>query len=326
MGCLVWEIVGLDSGSLPLTLRFVPPIGGALYWLRPGTVRLPPWPDKVPFSRGSRRTLVDVALYAGVVAVGAYLLLSDGEATAGTDAGRLDPVAIAVTLGLLALLGLRDKVPFLAARPEVYGFLLIVSLFPVESHVVGWQLVFVCIWWGAAASKLNRHFPYSTSVMIANAPLYPSRVKARLWKSYPDEVRPSRLATLAAYGGTAVEFSRPLVLLLSSGGTLATLALIGMVLLPVHITASFPAGVPLEWNVFMLFGLVFLFGQLRRRAAVGLRPAAPGRGRRHRGTHPDRRQPAAGQGLLPARHALLRRQLGDQPVAVWQGDQGGGEA
>jgi len=27
---------------MPLTLRFLPPIGGILYWLRPGTVRLPP--------------------------------------------------------------------------------------------------------------------------------------------------------------------------------------------------------------------------------------------------------------------------------------------
>ena len=122
---------------MPLTLRFLPPIGGILYWLRPGTVRLPPWPGKVPLTRGSRRTLVDVVLYAAVLGACVYLLVSDGEPAAGTDAGRLDPVAIAVLLGLLALLGLRDKVSFLAARPEVYGFLLLVSLFAVENHVVG---------------------------------------------------------------------------------------------------------------------------------------------------------------------------------------------
>ena len=52
---LVWEILGLGSGSMPLALRFSPPIGGVLYWLRPGTVRLPPFPDKVPFTRGFRR-------------------------------------------------------------------------------------------------------------------------------------------------------------------------------------------------------------------------------------------------------------------------------
>ena len=119
---LLWEILGLGCGSMPLTFRFLPPIGGILYWLRPGTVRLPPWPDRVPLTRGSRRTPLDVALYAGVLGAAVYLLLSSGQALAGTAAGRLDPVAIAVLLGFWVLLGLRDKVSFLAARPEVYGF------------------------------------------------------------------------------------------------------------------------------------------------------------------------------------------------------------
>lgn len=107
---LLWEIAGLGSGSMPLAFRFAPPIGGILYWLRPRTVRLPPWPDKVPLTRGSRRMLADVALYAGVLACGVYLLLSAGETVAGSAAGRLDPVAIGVLLGVLGLLGLRDKV------------------------------------------------------------------------------------------------------------------------------------------------------------------------------------------------------------------------
>src|SRR6478672_10393395 len=64
---LLWEILGLGAGSMPLSFRFVPPIGGVLYWLRPGTVRLPPWPDRVPFTRGTRRTWLDVALYAALV-------------------------------------------------------------------------------------------------------------------------------------------------------------------------------------------------------------------------------------------------------------------
>lgn len=257
---LLWGILGLGEGSMPLTLRFIPPIGGVLYWLRPGTIRLPPWPDHVPLTRGSRRTPVDVLLYAAVLAAGVYLLLADGRAAAGTAAGRLAPVAIAVLLGLLALLGLRDKAPFLAARPEVYGSLLLVSLFPIHNTVVAWQLVFVCIWWGAAASKLNRHFPYTTTVMMSNAPIYPRFVKRRLWKSYPEDARPSRMATLAAHVGAATEFAVPLVLLISSGGTIGTLALVAMLLFHLHILLTFPFGVPLEWNIFMLFGLGFLFG------------------------------------------------------------------
>src|SRR4029079_1344068 len=43
---LLWALLGLGAGAIPLSFRFKPPIGGALYWRRPGTVRLPPWPDR----------------------------------------------------------------------------------------------------------------------------------------------------------------------------------------------------------------------------------------------------------------------------------------
>ena len=162
---LLWEVLGIGSGSMPLTFRFAPPIGGFLYWLRPGTVRLPPWPDKVPLTAGNRRTVADVVLYAGVIAAAVYLLASEGP--------LLDEAAIAVLLALLGTLGLRDKVPFLAARPEVYGFMLVVCLFPPENFIVAWQIIFFCIWWGAASSKLNRHFPYVVSVMISQHALEP---------------------------------------------------------------------------------------------------------------------------------------------------------
>jgi hypothetical protein len=49
---MLWEFVGLGAGSMPLTFRFMPPIGGILYWLRPGTIRLPPFPDRIPLKRG----------------------------------------------------------------------------------------------------------------------------------------------------------------------------------------------------------------------------------------------------------------------------------
>jgi hypothetical protein len=203
---------------------------------------------------------VDVALYAGVIGSAVYLLFSDGEG-AGGGAGRLDPSAIAVLLGLLALLGLRDKVSFLAARPEVYGFLLVVFLFPIENLIVASQLVLVCIWWGAAASKLNRHFAFVISVMISNTPWNRSRkAKAALYEDWPEDVRPGRNARLAAHAGTATEFGLPLVLLLSSGGTVGTIAVVGMILFHTHITSTFPLGVPLEWNLFMIFGILFLFG------------------------------------------------------------------
>jgi hypothetical protein len=57
-----------------------------------------------------------------------------------------------------------------------------------------------------------------------------------------------------------IEFTLPLLLLASRGGTLLTIAVVGMVIFHIHITSTFPLGVPLEWNLFMIFGILFLFG------------------------------------------------------------------
>jgi hypothetical protein len=250
---VLWEIVGLGCGSMPLTFRFLPPIGSILYWLRPGTVRLPPWPDKVPLTRGARRTVVDVLLYAGVLASLVYLLVS--------DVARLEPAAIAVLLGFLVALGLRDKVSFLASRAEVYGPLLVAFMFPVHNMFVAGQIVFLCIWLGAASSKLNRHFPYVVSVMISNTPWNRSRkAKSRLYERHPDDLRPGRNAAFAAHLGTVMEFTLPIVLFVAPKGPLLTIAIVGMIIFHVHITSTFPLAVPLEWNLFMIFGILFLFG------------------------------------------------------------------
>ena len=258
---MLWEVLGLGAGSLPLTLRFSPMIGGVLYWLRPGTTRLPPWPERVPFTPGTRRTLFDVALYAGLVAAALNLLLADGIDATAASAGRLDPVAVGVLLALLVLLGLRDKVPFLAARAEIYGNLAIIFLFPVTNLIVAAQLVFVCIWWGAASSKLNRHFPFVVTVMISNTPWNRSRtMKRRLYRDHPEDLLPSSFGALAAHFGTVMEFTLPLILLVSQGGVIGTIAVAGMVIFHLHILSTFPLAVPLEWNIFMIFGLLFLFG------------------------------------------------------------------
>ena len=258
---MLWEVLGLGAGSLPLTLRFAPMVGGFLYWLRPGTTRLPPWPERVPLTRGTRRQPADVALYAGLLAALAYLLASGGVDGGAGGGARLDPVAVGAMLALLGALGLRDKVPFLAARAEVYGNLAIVFLFPLTDMVIACQLVFFCIWWGAASSKLNRHFPFVVTVMISNTPWNRWRAaKRRLYRRHPEDLLPSRIGELTAHLGTAMEFTLPLVLVLTSGGTLQTIAIAGMVIFHAHILSTFPLAVPLEWNVFMIFGLLFLFG------------------------------------------------------------------
>jgi hypothetical protein len=170
---VLWEVLGLGCGSGPLTLRFLPPLGGFLYWLRPGTVRLAPWP-RIPLTAGTRRGPLDVALYLAVLASAVWLLLSPGDPAQippGNTVGLIDPVRMLPLVVALALLGLRDKTIFLAARGEHYWVTLLVFFLPYADLVLGLKLVMVALWWGAATSKLNRHFPFVVAVMVSNSPL-----------------------------------------------------------------------------------------------------------------------------------------------------------
>ena len=63
---MLFEVFGLGCGSGPLTGRYLPPFGGALYFLRPGTTKLALWP-KLPLVGGLRRSWFDVALYLGLL-------------------------------------------------------------------------------------------------------------------------------------------------------------------------------------------------------------------------------------------------------------------
>ena len=62
---MLFEVVGLGCGFGPLNNRFFPPMGSILYWLRPGTIRLPPWPGRIPLTKGDSRSPFDVAALCG---------------------------------------------------------------------------------------------------------------------------------------------------------------------------------------------------------------------------------------------------------------------
>jgi len=247
---LLFEVSGLGGASGPLTARYVPPIGASIYWLRPGTTRLPAWPKRVPFTDGTRRSAVDVAMYAALLGLGVWALTRP-------VLGRAELLPIVL---LLPLIGLRDKTIFLAARAEVHWSYLIVFLFP--AHIIaGSKLVQVAVWWGAATSKLNHHFPGVVTVMVSNSPFLKSRrIRTAMYRSFPDDLRPSRLAKLLAHGGTAVEYTFPLILLLSHGGLPTAIGLTMMFAFHGFILFSVPMGVPLEWNVFTMYAGLFLFG------------------------------------------------------------------
>ncbi|WP_024801675.1 DUF3556 domain-containing protein [Nocardia sp. BMG51109] len=260
---MLFEVVGLGCGFGPLNNRFFPPMGSILYWLRPHTIRLPPWPGRIPLTRGDNRSPVDIALYAALLVLLVWALLSDGTGPVpelDTTVGLLPVWQIAAILGVLAVLGLRDKVIFLAARGEVYGSLAVAFLFAGADVVVGAKLVFLVIWVGAATSKLNRHFPFVISTMMSNSPLVrPRAIKRRFFEKFPDDLRPGRWSRVVAHTSTAIEMLVPLVLFFSGGGWLTTVAAVVMVIFHLGILTAIPMGVPLEWNVFMIFGMATLF-------------------------------------------------------------------
>jgi hypothetical protein len=257
---LLFEVLGLGCGSGPLTGRFWPPIGGLLYWLRPKTIRLPPWPGKVPFTAGDTRTPVDIALYAIVLASGTWALLSPGKA------GLVDPMLVLPIIVALALLGLRDKTVFLAARGEHYWLKLFVFFFPFADEVAAFKIIMLALWWGAATSKLNHHFPYVVAVMTSNNALLRSRAfswfKHKLYRDPVNDLRPALLPKLMAHvGGTTAELIVPTVLVFFAGDQPWRWVLIGfMVIFHLNIISNLPMGVPLEWNVFFIFSLFYLFG------------------------------------------------------------------
>ncbi|MGB5192470.1 MAG: DUF3556 domain-containing protein [Polyangiales bacterium] len=246
---MAFEGLGLGCGSGPLTGRYKPPFGGALYFCRPGTTKVPFFPG-LPILGGYTRTVLDVALYVAHM----------GFLFRALVAPELTVDLIAPTIVLLPLLGITDKAIFLASRAEHYYTALVCFMF-VGDWLPASKWVWVGIWMWAATSKLNYHFPSVVAVMQSNSPLTGfGSIRKLLYRSFPDDLRPSPLAHFMAHAGTAVELTFPVVLILSDGGTTTRVALVVMLLFHTFITSSIPMGVPIEWNVIMVYGGFVLFG------------------------------------------------------------------
>jgi hypothetical protein len=258
---MLFEGLGLASGSGPLTGRYVPPFGGFLYYLRPGTIKIPFIPG-MPFFGGDRRRLIDCILYLlHVLQLVRVLVAPEVAAT---------PSILLPTVVLLPLMGLTDRAMFMTSRPEHYLIGLTCFLFPGDALAAS-KWVWFGIWFWAATSKLNRHFPSVISVMLSNSGMLPTNfVRDKLFCNYPDDLRPSKLAGWMAHMGTATEYAFPTVLMLgflfadnvwfdlASPSTL--IALIVMLGFHSFITLNVPMGVPVEWNVMMVYGGFVLFG------------------------------------------------------------------
>ncbi|GAA2098416.1 DUF3556 domain-containing protein [Brevibacterium salitolerans] len=268
------ETVGVAGSWGPLAGKFKPMTGGALFWLKPGTIRMPPWPGKVPGTDGFTRTSGDVLLYALLLVSFLVPIVLPGrpgaEVAAHFPADRgplIDPVLMVAPLVLLVLLGLRDKVIFIAARAEQYGpavlFFALVPLLPggFIDMIVLLKLLIFSVWVGAGISKIGRHFTLVIPPMISNAPFIPGKAIRRLhYRNVPSDLRPAPLASgIAHVLGTLVEIGTPLVLLLSGNWTLTLAAALLMILFHGFITSTFPLAVPMEWNLLFMFTTAVLF-------------------------------------------------------------------
>lgn len=250
---LLWtiliEVIGFGGASGPLTARYVPPLGAITYWLRPNTI-------KVPMFRflGDKRNILDILLYAALL----YFLV------VACIAPKITPEVILPILILLPILGVLDRAIYLAARADVWYPALFVYLFPAETGGA-LKIIWFGIWFWAAFSKLTPTFTSVVAVMICNSPFLKfDWLKKLLFKSYPEDLRLSSTAIYISHFGTVVEFVLPILLitgtLLGWPYEIMLFALIGMTAFHTFIFLNFPMGVPMEWNVIMVYGGWLLFG------------------------------------------------------------------
>jgi hypothetical protein len=246
---MLFENLGLGCGSGPLAGRYSPMVGGFLYFLRPGTTKAPLFPG-LPFFGHFRRSWLDVVLYA---AHNVFLIraLVSPEVT---------PSLLLPTVILLPVLSLSDKTMFLVARGEHYFSLAVCFLF-ADDWIAGSKCVQLAIWFWAAFSKLNHHFPSVITVMISNSPVLRFHwLRKRMYRGFPNDLEASNLAKFLSYAGTVTEFVFPMLLAFGGGGWITTVGLIVMLLFHAYITSNIPMGVPIEWNVFVVYAAFFLFG------------------------------------------------------------------
>ena len=261
------EVLGVAGSWGPLAGHFKPFTGGWRTYSRIDTIREPPWPGKVPLTRGDRRGPVDVALYAAViatlvVAMARHGVADSGIAGLGFEGGRVWPAAMVVLGVLLVLLGLRDKVFFLQARGEQYlPAIVFFAAYGAVDMIVALKLLIVVVWVGAGFSKFGKHFGMVVPPMVSNTPWVPFKAMKRAnYENFPDDLRPSHYGNLLAHvGGTVVEIVAPLTLLFSTNRTVTLVAAVLMICFHLFITSTFPLAVPLEWNVLFAFGTGFLF-------------------------------------------------------------------
>ncbi|WP_222432281.1 DUF3556 domain-containing protein [Leekyejoonella antrihumi] len=262
---MLLEVIGLGGAWGPLCGHFKPMTGNIRYWLRPGTIRMAPWGKKVPLTGGDTRTVGDVVLYLAVLGSLIVPLAVHAENVAGFAGQQSIPGWTFVPiLIMMPLMGLRDKVVFLAGRSEQYLPIMLYTFLLSGSFVdmvIAFKVVIACVWICAGISKFGDHFIKVVPPMVSNSPAMPGKFIKRLHhKNAPEDIRPSSFSWFMAHlGGTSVDIVIPLVLLFTTNIVVAAVAAIAMLVFHLFITSTFPLAVPLEWNAFFGFAAITLW-------------------------------------------------------------------
>jgi hypothetical protein len=265
---ILLELIGLAGSWGPLAGKTKPMTGGFRFWARTNTIRLRPW-KAVPFTNGDRRTWFDVAMYVVLIVAVVVAMVAPGVHSESLSAvlpdntsGLVNPALLVPVMVVLVLIGLRDKTIFLAARGEQYlPALLFFATLPFVDMIIAGKLLIGVVWIWAGISKFGAHFTSVIPPMVSNSPALPFKwLKRAHYRHYPDDLRPSHLATFMAHGpGSFVEIVAPLTLLLSPWPWLTVAAAAVMVGFHLFIISTFPLAVPVEWNVLFAYVTIFLF-------------------------------------------------------------------
>ncbi len=247
---LTFETLGMGCMSGPLGLRLWPPFTAFLHYLRPGTTKLPLFPG-APVIGGTRRTWLDVALYAAFVA-SLFSALIQPEILPR----HLVPIVV-----LLPLCALGDRVIFLSARGEHHFAIVATFLIAGGDWIGASKWIQLAIWFWAGVSKLTPAFAYVVPIMTANNPFLKAPwFRKKLFVSYPDDLSPSTLGKIMAYMGMALELGAPLVLVwVTQEGPLLYFGILLVLMLHGFILSNMPIAAVFEWNILSAYAGIFLF-------------------------------------------------------------------
>ena len=245
---MCWELFGFGCGWGPMNARYEKWFGGYRHFARLGTIKLPLFPG-APLIGGNTRNWLDVGLYVLNQALLLRVLI----------APEVTPALLLPCFILVAVNGVLDKTLFLVARAEHYWVVIGALTFAAANDlwIAGAKLTWSFIWIWAAVSKWNSHFPSVIMIMMHNGPFFPKALKKKLFANYPDDIRPSRFAHFMATFGHLSEFAIPFILFAATMTGNGWMLLAGCILFTgfhSFIGLNNPAGMPVEWNILMIYG------------------------------------------------------------------------